>query len=76
LRQRAFGALGFGDLFSDEFGEFAIGLLLVRTVADAADEKIRALADEELVGLAPLHEFQVVNFHGWTSRMAALMSFS
>ncbi len=63
LGQRAAGALGFGDLFGDQLGEFAIDLLLVGTVADAADEEVGAIADEEPVCVAPLHDFAAVGFY-------------
>lgn len=64
LRERALGALAFGDLIGDEPGKGAIDILFVRAVADAADEQVGAVADEELIGLTPLHEFEVVGFHG------------
>jgi hypothetical protein len=75
-RQRAFGALAFGDFSGDETGEITIDLLLVGAVADAADEQVGIIADEELIGLTPLNEFEVIGFHGWTSRMPDLTSFS
>ena len=34
------------------------------------------MADEEPVFLVPLDEFEIVGFHGWTSRMADFTSFS
>ena len=46
-RQRAFGALAFGDFGSDESGKIAIDLLLVGAVADAAYEQVGTIADEE-----------------------------
>ena len=76
FRQRAFGALAFGDFRGDEPGEFAIDLLLVGAVADAADEKVGTIADEQLIGLTPLHKFEVIRFHVRISRMADLTSFS
>ena len=66
-RQRALGPLAFGNLIRDQPGKFAIDLLLVGAVADAADEQIGTMTDEELIGLTPLHEFEVVGFHGWTA---------
>ncbi|MEO6752575.1 MAG: hypothetical protein ABIP85_12430 [Chthoniobacteraceae bacterium] len=68
-------ALDFSHLFGDQLGEFAIDLLLVGHVADAADEEVGALNDEDPVCGAPLHEFEVVGFDFCTSRMAARKGF-
>ena len=50
---------------------FAVG-----AVADTADEKVGTMADEQLVVLAPLDEFEVISFHVWTSRKASRTSWS
>ena len=76
LREGLTGALAVGDFVGDEAAEVAIDFLLVGTVADAADEKVGTMADEEPVFRVPLDEFEVVGFHGWTSRMADFTSFS
>ena len=60
----------------DETGEFTIDLLLIGTVADAADEKVGTIADEQSIGLTPLHKFEVIRFHVRISRTADLTSFS
>ena len=64
------GLLAFHDFGGDQPGKFAIDLLLVGAVADAADEEVGTLADEDAVGFTPLHEFQVVGFHGCTSGLS------
>src|SRR5678815_2998417 len=76
LWQRTPGSLDFRDLLGDQPREFAIDFLLVRSVTDAADEKVGAVAHEELIFFAPLYELEIISFHGCTSRMADLTSFS
>ena len=60
----------------DETEKFAIDLLLIGTVADAADEKVGTIADKKSVGFTPLHKFELIRFHVRISRTADLTSFS
>ncbi len=50
-------ALPGSNLIRDETAQVAIDFLFVRAVANAADEKVGAITDEQTILVIPLHEF-------------------
>jgi hypothetical protein len=76
LGERTPVTLSLGDLLSDQSGKFAVDLLFVAAVADAADEEIGTMADKESIWFAPVNKLEIVRFHDRTSRIADLTSFS
>ena len=74
--QRARPLFTLWDLVGGQSRKLPVNFLLIRAVTDSSDEKIGAIPDEKTIGLAPLHNLQIVDLHFRTSMSACLTSFS
>src|ERR1700677_3593915 len=69
-------AFAIPDFVLNKLAKFGVDLFLVSSVAGAANEQIGAVTDKDIIFVAPHHEFKVVGFHFFTSRIACRICFS
>jgi len=70
LGESLFGAAAFDKFIIYDLAKFRVDLRLVTPMTNATDEEIGTIADVHVIGLVPLHKFEVTGFHRLTSRIA------